>query len=150
VGVSNGRQHIIGRYLPNFTALDSIVFVDTLAISSFVELIPLSTTTLIYSTGLNTGSSVIYRIDFNPLGIPISNGACGSISSVVHDNFWSTTYGPCGVALIEVYDISGRTVYKQKRPSLFSFKPSATGVYIIQVLFENGEVKREKVFLTAN
>jgi hypothetical protein len=31
-----------------------------------------------------------------------------------------------------------------------NYKPNTTGIYIIQVLFENGEVKREKVFLTAN
>ena len=150
VGVNNGRQHVIGRYTSNFSALDSIVCVDTLAISSFVELIPISSNAIIYSTGITTGSSVLYRIDFNPLGIPISDRECGSTSSVLQADFWTGNFGSCSISLLEAYDVSGRLVCQHYTPLFFSFEPSTAGIYIIQVLFENGEVKREKVFLTAN
>jgi hypothetical protein len=59
--------------------------------------------------------------------------------------------GTCRPEQISVFSITGQLVHNENLNSNnFTITAPTTGIYIIQVLFENGEVKREKVFLTAN
>jgi hypothetical protein len=103
--------------------------------------------------GLQPYHSVIYKVQMSPTGV-VSNPTsyCTYIGAYTTPSSYQITFEPgCRPQRIQMYNALGQTIVTSEFNSgTVMLQAPATGIYIIQVLFENGEVKREKVFLTAN
>jgi hypothetical protein len=145
-----GRAHHIGRYTYSFNSIDSITIIDSVNNTSQGELIAITPDAVIYSTGFGGMNASFYRIAFPPLATDEITSICANKFSVLTPQFWDNLNSMCQPKTLTVFDIMGKNIYENNLPVQLNYKPNITGIYFIQVLFENGEVKREKVFLTAN
>lgn len=97
--------------------------------------------------------SQVYYVQLSPSNTPETPyNTCGmNVHNVNGTSVQITVDGTCRPEQLTVYNSTGQLIQNENVTSNnYIISAPTTGVYIIQVLFENGEVKREKVFLTGN
>lgn len=123
---------------------------DTAVVYNFTAGIASAVGGKVWACYRGQAETFMFHVDFGALSVNDYTTTCNSSYQITQNEFYSGAQVGCKPIQLQVTDIAGRSVFEEIQPNQFSFTPKATGIYIVTVLFENGDVKREKVFLTAH
>lgn len=154
--MNNVSDYVVYQLGPQLNVISTLVVPDTIINSpSWLRDVAAGENGEVYFVlaGLQPYESVIYKVQMSPTGF-VSNPTsyCTYIGAYTTPSSYQITFEPgCRPQRIQMYNALRQTIVTSEVNSVnVVLQAPATGIYIIQVLFENGEVKREKVFLTAN
>jgi hypothetical protein len=134
----------------NMQLFGSVTILDTSAVYNFTAGIVSAAGGKVWACYRGQAETFMFHVDFGALSVADYTTTCNSAYQITQNEFYSGVQVGCKPIQVQVTDVAGRRVFEEVQPNQFSFTPKATGIYIVTALFENGEVKREKVFLTGN
>jgi hypothetical protein len=149
-------DYVVYQLSPQLNIISTVIVPDTIINSpSWIRDVVAGENGEVYFVlaGLQPYESIIYKVQMSPTGITTAPAMhCTYTGSYVNSANYQLKFEPlCDAKRVDMYNTLGQVVSMSEVTSgTMLLQAPATGVYIIQVLFENGELKREKVFLTAH